>query len=158
MCRIASVPPRERRLRRKICGKINGCYWEAFSRCSNSIIHVFLLLSIYGGTPFIDNLVFSPLILTDVRLYNKVKSRMFHFFISMSKHPWECVFICNSAYKAQRVDDMNSSGRVWAPHECKSCSMWMHKSSGKHSHPVILLRVLLLSLKPTESTCAQTHL
>ncbi len=81
MCWIASVPLRERRLRRKICGEINGCYWEAFNRHPDSIIHVFLPLSIYRGTPLIDNLVSCPLILKDVRLCNKVKSRMFHFFI-----------------------------------------------------------------------------
>lgn len=81
---------------------------------------------------------------------------MLYFFFSMSQHPWECVFICNSVYKAQRVDDMNSSKRVWAPHECRSCSMSAHKSSSKQSHPVILLRVVLLSLKPTISTCAHT--
>ena len=78
MCRMASIPPRERKLRRKICGKINGCYWEAFNRRSGSIIHVFLPLSMYCGTPFIDNLVSCPLILKDVRLYHEVKSRMFH--------------------------------------------------------------------------------
>lgn len=72
MCRMASIPPRERRLRRKICSKINGCYWEAFNGCSDSIIHVFLLLSIYCGIPLIDNLVSCPLIRKDVRLYNRV--------------------------------------------------------------------------------------
>lgn len=86
MCRMASIPPRERRLRRKICSKINGCYWEAFNHCSNSIIHVFLLLPIYGGTPLIDNLVSCPLILKDVRLYNKVKSRAFHSFLSQCQN------------------------------------------------------------------------
>lgn len=150
MCRMASIPPRERRLRRKICGEINGCYWEAFNRCSNSIIHVFLLLSIYGGTPLIDNLVSCPLILKDVRLYNKVKSRMFHFFFSMSKRPWECAFICNSVYEAQRVDDTNSSGRVGAPHERKSC---FHVTAQ-------ILRQTISPCNPaqraTKSTCAHT--
>lgn len=83
---MASIPPRERRLRRKICSKINGCYWGAFNGCSNSIIHVFLLLSIYCGTPLIDNLVSCPLILKDVRLYNKVKSGAFHFLLSQCQN------------------------------------------------------------------------
>lgn len=143
----------------KFAVEINGCYWEAFNRCSDSIIHVFLLLSIYRGTPLIDNLVSCPLILKDVRLYNKVKRSMFHFFFSMSKHPWECV--CSFAIrfiKHKGVDDMKSSGRVWAPHECRSRSMSAHKSSGKQSQPVILLRVVLRSSEATKSTCAHTHL
>lgn len=73
----------------------------------------------------------------------------------MSKHPWECVFICNSVYKSQRLDAVNSSGR--APHEFESCSMSAHKSSGKQSHPVILLRVTLLSLKTNQiHLCSHT--
>ena len=95
-----------------------------------ALLFMSFFFSIYRGTPLIDNPVSCPLILKDVGLYNKVKSRMFHFYFSMSKHPWECVFICNSAYKAQRVDDTNSKA-VWAPHECRSCSMSAHKSCGK---------------------------
>lgn len=52
---MASIPPRERRLRRKICSEINGCYWEAFNRRSDSIIHA-VLLSIFCSTPLINNL------------------------------------------------------------------------------------------------------
>lgn len=73
----------------------------------------------------------------------------------MSKHPWECVLICNSVYKSERLDAVNSSGR--APHEFESCSMSAHKSSGKQSHPVILLRVPLLSLKTNQiHLCSHT--
>lgn len=64
------------------------------------------------GTPLLDNLVSFPLILKDVQLCIKVKSRMFHFFFRTSKHPRKCVFVCYSVYKAQRVDGMNSRGRV----------------------------------------------
>ena len=98
MCRMASIPPRERRLRRKICGKINGCYWEAFNRRSGSIIHVFLPLSMYCGTPLIDNLVSCPLILKDVRLYDEVKSRVFHslFFSQCQNIPGSA---CSFAFR-----------------------------------------------------------
>lgn len=72
MCRMASIPSRERRLRGKISNEINGCYWEAFNRHSASIIHVFLL-SISCGTPLINNLDSCPLILKDVWFYNKVR-------------------------------------------------------------------------------------
>lgn len=82
MCRMASIPPRERRLRRKPnLSEINGCYWEAFNRHSRSIIHVFLL-SIFCGTPLINNLDSCPLILKDVWLYNKVGKGAFHVFLS----------------------------------------------------------------------------
>lgn len=72
---------REHRLGRKICSKINGCYWEAFNHCSNSITLGFLLPSIYCGAPLIGNLVSCPLILKDVRLYNKVKSGAYRFIL-----------------------------------------------------------------------------
>lgn len=102
MCRTASIPPRERRLRRKICSEINGCYREAFNRRSDSIIHVFLL-SIFRGEPLINNLDSCSLILKDVWLYNKVGSGAFYVF------PSQCqillgnrAFICNSVHKSRR--------------------------------------------------------
>lgn len=114
MCRMASIPPRERRLRRKISNEINGCYWEAFNRRSASIIHVFLL-SISCGTPLINNLDSCPLILKDVWFYNKVRmggGGGSCLPLSMSEPPWERVFICNSVHKSQRIDAVNSGGRA----------------------------------------------
>lgn len=37
---------------------------------------------------------------------------VFHVFLSMSEPPWECVFICNSVHKSQRIDAVNSGGRA----------------------------------------------
>lgn len=75
------------------------------------LFRVFLVFFTYGGTPLIHNLVSCPFILKDIRVYNKVKSRMFHVFFSMSKHPSEWLFICNSVSEAQRVDEMSSNGK-----------------------------------------------
>lgn len=137
MCRMASIPPRERRLRRKISNEINGCYWGAFNRRSASIIHVFLL-SISCGTPLINNLDSCPLILKDVWFYNKVRGGgAFHVFLSQCQNLLGSVFICNSVHKSQRIDAVNSGGR--AAH-CQS-------------HPIIPAQSCAPS--PTRSTCAR---
>lgn len=76
---------------------------------------------------------------------------MFHIFFSMSKHPWECMFICNSVPGAQRIDEQQqksvSSPRV---------QELLHVSAQK------LLQTISpcnpaesrLSLKPAKSACA----
>lgn len=69
------------------------------------------------------------MILTDVWLYNKVRSGAFHVSLSMSEPPWEQALICNSVHKSRRIDAVNRGGRA------ASCQ----------SHPIILLRVLLHS-------------
>lgn len=107
MCRTASIPPRERRLRRKICSEINGCYREAFNRRSDSIIHVFLL-SIFRGEPLINNLDSCPLIFKDVWLYNKVGSGAFYVFPSQCQNLLGSVQ--SSVHKSRRIDGVDGGG------------------------------------------------
>lgn len=95
--------------------------------------------------PLIDNLVSFPLIFKDVRLYNEVKSRMFHFVLSFFLNV-KTSLGNGCSFAIQFMKGLMSSTAA-EESECWSCSMSPHKSSGKQSHPVILLRVVLLSMK-----------
>lgn len=130
--------------------------------CSSSIIHVFLLLSVYCGTPLIDNLVSCPLILKDVRLYDKVKRRMFFISFCQCQNMSGNVFICNSLYQAERVDDMTvEEFELHLSARASPCHSTNPSASSLSLYPPF--RVLLLSGKPTTSelpshTCSSCRL
>lgn len=118
--------------------------------CSSSIIHVFLLLSVYSGTPLIDNLVSCPLILKDVRLYDKVKRRMFSISFCQCQNISGNVFICDSLYQAERVDDMTvEEFELHLSARASPCHSTNPSASSLSLYPPF--RVLLLSGKPTTS-------